>query len=740
MMVSGRIRDYVIEGVIGRGGMGTVYRARHVHLETPAAIKILHEQFTDDPKIRVRFVNEARLLFELRHPNIVELREFFEDEGRLILVEEYVEGRSLGNLIGREMGPIPPEKALPLFMQVLEGIGHAHGRGIIHRDIKPGNILVSDDGRVWITDFGIAKIAGRKGVTQTGTHVGTLFYMAPELIRGGQADGRSDIYSLGITLYEMLAGRLPFSLENDTSEFEIMRAIVEEELPDPRTYYPYIPEYLVEAIEKAMSKDPQQRFSSCTDFKAALQPPRPSARKATAERERQQVAVLPAEAGPQPEPAKHAPAKQGQPKQSPPKQSQRNPVQAAPSAAASTSRPIDRSPGAKPTASRAGIPRIPRWLPWAAGAGAVVVLGVLFVPGLLDRSPEPVETAPADTVQAAVAEPYFLISDSISAEPYFTDIQDVAVLEWGTIAVLDRERKEITFYGPTGVYEDILYVDEEGLRMPLGLCALVDNGLAVSDWGRGELLLFDYSLELTGVTSGYDIAPPAAIQPCGNGVIAGATLKTEGRTSAGYTVSVWDPSITEPLIEIASFLHEFNSGSDSSRMATYMNFPDFTASRTGRIYIVTESPPNGYRIQSFTTSGSVIFDITANASPRTRTEEEIHDIMAISEEMFAVEASGWSPGISAPPCEAVGSDPQDRFWVSGVDSDGAWMSAYDEHGDCLVFFRIDQPELQNCEFRVSDTVDNFFLAFPRLSSARQVVYIMFAAGMPWQRGGPLGGV
>jgi formylglycine-generating enzyme required for sulfatase activity/predicted Ser/Thr protein kinase len=272
-MAEERIRDYIVEGLIGRGGMGSVYLASHVHLGTKAALKVLLEQYSDDPTIKNRFINEARLLHELRHPNVVEQREFFEENGRLVLVMEYVDGRGLDRMIGHEVGPIPWEKALPLFIQILDGIGYAHSKGIIHRDIKPANILVSKDGKVKITDLGIAKIAGQKGMTRTGTQMGTLYYESPEQIKGAKdVDQRSDIYSLGMTLYEMLAGRLPFDDAGDTSEFQIMNSIVNRETHlDPRKYYPHIPEWLVEVVQKATNLNPEKRFQSCEVFKRVLE-------------------------------------------------------------------------------------------------------------------------------------------------------------------------------------------------------------------------------------------------------------------------------------------------------------------------------------------------------------------------------------------------------------------------------------------------------------------------------------
>ncbi len=272
-MVEKRIREYIIEGLLGRGGMGSVYLATHIHLKKKAALKVLLEQFSEDLSIKTRFVNEASLLHDLQHKNIVQQREFFEENGRLVLVMEYVDGRPLDKMIGQDVGPIPWEKALPLFIQILDGIGYAHSKGIVHRDIKPANILISKEGQVKVTDLGIAKIAGEQGMTRTGAQMGTLYYESPEQIKGAKdVDHRSDIYSLGMTLYEMLAGRLPFDKGGDTSEFELMIAVVQrKENLDPREFYPHIPEWLVKIIQKATDLNPEKRFQSCEHFKQIME-------------------------------------------------------------------------------------------------------------------------------------------------------------------------------------------------------------------------------------------------------------------------------------------------------------------------------------------------------------------------------------------------------------------------------------------------------------------------------------
>jgi len=248
------------------GGMGIVYLARNKYSGNLVAIKVLMENLASNSEIAERFKREAEMMAHLTNDNIVRLIDF-KHGTKLSLIMEYVEGRGLDTMIGQEVGPIPYERAVPLFLQVLSALSYAHSEGVIHRDIKPANILVSSDNKVKVTDFGIAKIVGQKGLTKTGVQMGTLYYSPPEQIKGKKTNQCCDIYALGMTLYEMLAGRLPFDDSEDTSEYQIMNRIInrEKEL-DPREYYPYIPDWLVGILQKATAIDSQDRFQSCEEF------------------------------------------------------------------------------------------------------------------------------------------------------------------------------------------------------------------------------------------------------------------------------------------------------------------------------------------------------------------------------------------------------------------------------------------------------------------------------------------
>ena len=267
------VPGYTIEKELGEGGMCVVFLARHDTFGEKVAVKVLHEQFARKEQLRLRFINEARIMRKLDHPNIVKVRDFREADGRVFLIMDYIEGHTLDHIIGRTTGPITYEKALPMFRQILDAVSYAHDRGIVHRDLKPSNVMLTSYGEIKVTDFGIAKVLGTKGMTQTGTKLGTLHYMSPEQVAGAkEIDRRTDIYSLGMTLYEMLAGRLPFDESGDTSEFQIMNSIVNRDTQfDPREYYPHIPEWLVEIVKKATSRAKEDRYQTCREFLEAME-------------------------------------------------------------------------------------------------------------------------------------------------------------------------------------------------------------------------------------------------------------------------------------------------------------------------------------------------------------------------------------------------------------------------------------------------------------------------------------
>ena len=264
-----QIRDYKLIQKLGEGGMGTVYLADDIMLERKVAIKILNPLLTKDSHFTERFRNEAKVQASLIHPNIVALYNYFRESDNYCMVMEYVEGVTLKQLI-TNTGPLPEQKVVWILNQTLEAVGFAHKKGIIHRDIKPSNILITKDNTIKILDFGIAKILQDKGLTKTGTKLGTVYYMSPEQIKAlRDIDHRTDIYSIGVTLYEMLSGRIPFNVDTD-SDFEIMNEIVSGEIKDPREIYPHISGWLVDVLFASVEKDRDKRIQSTDEFISRL--------------------------------------------------------------------------------------------------------------------------------------------------------------------------------------------------------------------------------------------------------------------------------------------------------------------------------------------------------------------------------------------------------------------------------------------------------------------------------------
>lgn len=257
---------YEILSVLGHGGMSVVYKARHTMTDQRVALKILPAELAANATLKARFLEEAKALARLEHPNIVHLYNFGEERGRFVLAMQYVEGGTFEQRIA-ERGRMPWRQAVKLCVEVLSALEYAHGRGVVHRDIKPSNILVRTDGSATVMDFGIAKIAAESTrLTATGQTMGTVRYMSPEQVRGQDVDARSDLYSLGIALYEALAGDTPF---DGSTHYEVMSKHLTDE-PAPLAGIG-IPVLLGEVIATSLKKDPAARFPDARAFRAALE-------------------------------------------------------------------------------------------------------------------------------------------------------------------------------------------------------------------------------------------------------------------------------------------------------------------------------------------------------------------------------------------------------------------------------------------------------------------------------------
>ena len=257
---------YRIVRKLGRGGMGVVYEAEDLRLKRTVALKFLPPGLTADAEARERFIHEARAASSLDHPNICTIHEIDEaEDGGLYIVMACYQGESLKDGLGR--GTMEPGEAIRIASEVAEGLAKAHEHGIVHRDIKPGNIMVTSDGLAKILDFGLAKLAGEARRTVTGTTVGTVAYMSPEQARGDDVDARTDLWSLGVILYEMTVGALPFGRESDRA---VLHAIVHEEPRAVKDLRPGFPAEIGGVIRKALAKDPGRRYKTAAEMAADL--------------------------------------------------------------------------------------------------------------------------------------------------------------------------------------------------------------------------------------------------------------------------------------------------------------------------------------------------------------------------------------------------------------------------------------------------------------------------------------
>ncbi len=260
-----RIGDYEVIEQLGRGGMGSVYRVRSLISDRVEAMKVLLPDLVGRQDLAARFEREIKVLAALDHPNIAQLRTALKLDNQLVMIMELVGGQSLAERV--KQGPIPTSEALAYINQVLDALTYAHAQGVIHRDIKPANMMLTPEGVMKLTDFGVALSRNYEALTATGTTTGSLAYMSPEQINGGAVDARSDLYSLGISLYEMVTGRRPFRANSD---FAMMSAQLKEQPRPPIELRSDLNPQLNEIILRALAKNPTERFQSASEFRTAL--------------------------------------------------------------------------------------------------------------------------------------------------------------------------------------------------------------------------------------------------------------------------------------------------------------------------------------------------------------------------------------------------------------------------------------------------------------------------------------
>jgi len=478
-----QLNRYQVVEPLGEGGMAAVYKAYHPETDRYVALKILPRHFASDPEFVGRFEQEARLIAQLQHPHILPVFDYGEAEGYTYIVMPFVETGTVADLLRGV--PLPMAQIRRIVSQVGDALDYAHSRGIVHRDVKPSNILIDERGNCLLMDFGIAKmVEGTSHFTQTGGVIGTPSYMSPEQGLGMMPDGRSDIYSLGVVLYQMVTGRLPFDAETPMA---VAIKHIHDPLPPPRSVNPNMPEAIERVILKALTKEREDRYATAEEMIAALSATEKDVAatvKADATR-RAETVIYPVK---EPEPAQPEPPQISEP---------------------SLPAPV---PPPNPKAR-------PRWLTFGFILGGVGVLGLVAVAAVLGllyfgtglfgqpQEPEPTST---QVIQPTSA-PEATAMSTLTLEPQPTleptaELQPAIILD-ETIYVYDAQGLEVL--GSAGTWEDSTivkrYDQAELVQDPKGIYGQVAK-LAVHGYGHGEQtaeivisLLIPYEVDIISI-------------------------------------------------------------------------------------------------------------------------------------------------------------------------------------------------------------------------------------------------
>ncbi len=262
-MIGQKIQNFHIEELLGEGGMGTVYRAIDTVLQRNVAVKVLHPHLVRDASFFERFRNEAILSAKLSHPNVAMLYNFFSEKNDNFMIMEFIDGLTLEKLL-KQNGALSVETVFKILIQTLEGLQHAHEKGILHRDIKPANLMLTKDGKVKLMDFGIARMIGSQRMTRADRVVGTLEYMAPELLDGSEPTVQSDLYAIGVLMYELLSGKMPFEATTDAT---LITQILTKKPIALRSRIKDLPKKIEEILDILLQKKPEKRFTSASELK-----------------------------------------------------------------------------------------------------------------------------------------------------------------------------------------------------------------------------------------------------------------------------------------------------------------------------------------------------------------------------------------------------------------------------------------------------------------------------------------